>query len=476
MTLHSMLTPGSTARTTTTVNLRRIPGIRNKPADDIIATIPAGSRVRLFDGSSAVDGLIWWQVQTTVEGSSLSGWMAEATPAGTPLLEAIRDLDPNAIEINRDAITQLTVRLRQSPGYVNQPPGDIIADVPPNTRVAVVEGPRAADGLTWWGVDVPLPSGQRRGWMAERDPNGITLLLPASSGSLPPQPEFQQGDLLTTRSSLRVRRTPGHLNQPPEDVLGLLWPNTTLFVRGGPQSADGLRWWLVTGITTTGDTVTGWVAQRLETETVLIAAPPQLPGTNIPAPAQNQYLSAPYRGTHFISQLFGQNPGFYGQYTYDGVPLRGHNAVDFAMPINTALLAVDDSRVSQVGFDADGYGHYMVLEHSWGESLYAHMAGINIGMGQRVARGDVVGFSGNSGSSTGPHLHFAIRITPYNRADGWGGFRDPLPYLNPDSYILPVALRSDASRGVHPQSVDVLDAERMPPSPLSPETPGNPRP
>lgn len=474
MTLNSTLTPGGLARTTTAVNLRRSPGTRNKPADDIIATVPANNTVRIITGPQTVDGLIWWQTQTTVEGRSLTGWMAERTAAGATLLEMSGNA-PTSIQVNGEAVTQATTRLRRSPGYVNQPPGDILADIPPNTRVSVVEGPRTADGLIWWRVDAPLHGSHQRGWMAERDPNGVTLLLPAPASSTP-RPEFQPGDLLTTRLSVRVRRAPGHLNQPPEDTLGVFWPDTTLFVRGGPQNADGLRWWQVTGITTTGDAVTGWVAQRLETETVLIAAPPQLPGTNIPAPAQNQYLSAPYRGTHFISQLFGQNPGFYGQYTYDGVPLRGHNAVDFAMPINTALLAVDDSRVSQVGFDADGYGHYMVLEHSWGESLYAHMAGINIGMGQRVARGDVVGFSGNSGSSTGPHLHFAIRITPYNRADGWGGFRDPLPYLNPDSYILPVALRSDASRGVHPQSVDVLDAERMPPSPLSPETPGNPRP
>jgi murein DD-endopeptidase MepM/ murein hydrolase activator NlpD len=476
MTLHFNFTPGEFLRSTTTVNLRRTPGVRNKPTGDVLATIPAGSQVRLLAGPRSVDELIWWQVQTSTDGRSLTGWMAEATTAGLPLLERVRDLAPPAIQANGDAITQATVRLRQSPGYVLQPPTDIIADVPPNTRLRVVGGPQTVDGLIWWQVEAQVQNAQRRGWMAEQDPNGVTLLLPDPGGSTPPPPEFQPGDLLITRTTVRARRTPGHLNQPPEDTLGAFWPNTTLFVRGGSQAADGLTWWLVTGITTGGSAVTGWVAQRVETGAVLISLPPQLAGTNIPTPSQNRYLGAPYRGRHPISQLFGQNPGFYGQYTYDGVPLRGHNAVDFAMPIGADLLAVDSGRVSQIGFDANGYGHYVVLQHNWGESLYAHMAQVGVGVGQMVASGGVIGPSGNSGSSTGPHLHFAIRIPPTNRGDGWGGFSDPLPYLNPNVYILPPSLRQEGARSLAIQSAEALLAESMPPSPLSPETAENPRP
>lgn len=476
MTFLFNFTPGEFLRSTTTVNLRRTPGVRNKPTSDILATIPAGSQVRLLAGPRSVDELIWWQVQTSTDGRSLTGWMAEATATGLPLLESVRDLALPTIQVNEEVLTQATVRLRQSPGYVNQPPADIIADAPPNTRLRVVGGPQTVDGLIWWQVDAPVQGVQRRGWMAERDPNGVTLLLPAPGGSTPLPPEFQPGDLLTTRATLRVRRTPGHLNQPIEDTLGTFWPNMTLFVRGGPQAADGLTWWLVTGITTGGSAVTGWVAQRLETGVVLISLPPQLAGTNIPTPSQNRYLGAPYRGRRPISQLFGQNPGFYGQYTYDGVPLRGHNAVDFAMPIGVDLLAVDRGRVSQIGFDANGYGHYVVLQHSWGESLYAHMMQVIVGMGQIVTLAGVIGSSGNSGSSTGPHLHFAIRIPPYNRGDGWGGFSDPLPYLNPNVYILPSSVRQEDVRSITIQSAEALLTETMPPSPLSPETPENPRP
>jgi hypothetical protein len=58
-------------------------------------------------------------------------------------------------------------------------------------------------------------------------------------------------------------------------------------------------------------------------------------------------------------------------------------------------------------------------------------------VGQAVAKGQYIGASGNTGGSSGPHLHFAIRINPYVRGDGWGGFSDPLPYLPPGSFVLP---------------------------------------
>ena len=82
-------------------------------------------------------------------------------------------------------------------------------------------------------------------------------------------------------------------------------------------------------------------------------------------------------------------------------------------------------------------GHYVKLNHGWGESIYAHMQDISVAPGQSVRRGDLLGHSDNTGYSGGPHLHFSIRINPYERTDGWGGFSDPLPYMNPADYQLP---------------------------------------
>jgi murein DD-endopeptidase MepM/ murein hydrolase activator NlpD len=151
------------------------------------------------------------------------------------------------------------------------------------------------------------------------------------------------------------------------------------------------------------------------------------------------YLSAPFEGRRRITQLWGANPAYYGKFRSGGVPLRGHNGIDFGMPDHSRLLAVDQGRVIEIGNDPAGYGRYLKLQHSWGESLYAHLQGFAVEAGQIVKPRLLIGFSNNTGASSGPHLHFAIRIYPYNRADGWGGYSDPLPFLNPADILLPVS-------------------------------------
>lgn len=137
----------------------------------------------------------------------------------------------------------------------------------------------------------------------------------------------------------------------------------------------------------------------------------------------------PFNGTFHMSQKFGGNPAFYGQFSYDGVPLKGHNGLDYAMPNGTAIVAVDDGDVIETGFEANGFGTYVKLQHRWGESLYAHLESTTAKEADRFTAGAVIGISDNTGASTGPHLHFGVRINPYSRKDGWGGFSDPAPYL-----------------------------------------------
>ncbi len=147
-------------------------------------------------------------------------------------------------------------------------------------------------------------------------------------------------------------------------------------------------------------------------------------------PVPNLSLAKPFQGDYPVTQTFGENPTFYAQFLYDGVPLKGFNGIDFAVPIGGSILATDDGEVKSVSFEAENFGHYILLEHAWGESLYAHLDQVNVKIGQVVRRGDVIARSGNSGVANGPFLHFGIRINPYVRTDGWGGFSDPLPYLN----------------------------------------------
>lgn len=176
------------------------------------------------------------------------------------------------------------------------------------------------------------------------------------------------------------------------------------------------------------------------------------------------YLHTPFVGSFIITQFFGENPEFYGRFTYDGVPLRGHNGIDFATPTGTAILAADTGSVIYIGYEAGGFGLYIKLLHAWGESLYAHLGQTQVETGQQVTRGAIMGVTNNSGASLGPHLHFGLRIRPYTRTDGWGGFADPLPYLDPMDLR-----RLEQIRTVQQKTV-------LPPTPMVMESPGLRRP
>jgi murein DD-endopeptidase MepM/ murein hydrolase activator NlpD len=126
-----------------------------------------------------------------------------------------------------------------------------------------------------------------------------------------------------------------------------------------------------------------------------------------------------------ISQKFGENPAAYARFN-----MAGHNGLDFAVPVGTPIRAVDDGVAVEMLSDVDGYGQYIKLKHSWGESLYAHLDRYNaVAQGAHVKRGQVIGLSGNSGNSTGPHLHLGIRINPYTRGAPYDGYSDPEPLL-----------------------------------------------
>lgn len=139
--------------------------------------------------------------------------------------------------------------------------------------------------------------------------------------------------------------------------------------------------------------------------------------------------------TYPITQHYGEDPEGYKQFLYDGIPLRGHNGVDIGAPYGTPILAVDTGKILEAGTDPDkitgGLGNYVKIQHTWGESLYAHLATIGAGRsaGSFVNDGNSIGTVGATGNATGPHLHFAMRIYPYSRTDGMGGYSNPEPYL-----------------------------------------------
>ena len=136
----------------------------------------------------------------------------------------------------------------------------------------------------------------------------------------------------------------------------------------------------------------------------------------------NIKLLLPFIGNFPIVQKFGEHD-------VDYTPYNGHMGIDFATPTGTKILATDDGTVSEVN-DLYPYGKYVKIIHNWGESVYFHLDSQAVQVNQSVKGGELIGYSDNTGRSSGPHLHFGIRINPYNRNDGWDGYSDPLPYLN----------------------------------------------
>ena len=137
-----------------------------------------------------------------------------------------------------------------------------------------------------------------------------------------------------------------------------------------------------------------------------------------------------------VTQGFGENAQAYARFG-----LAGHNGLDFGVPIGTLVRAAADGVVMRVEEDAiDGYGRHVRLKHEDGSvTIYAHLELPAVKTGQAVLAGEEVGRSGNSGFSTGPHLHFEVRL-PGHVDNGFGGAVDPLPLLEAGQTSLASAL------------------------------------
>ncbi len=93
-----------------------------------------------------------------------------------------------------------------------------------------------------------------------------------------------------------------------------------------------------------------------------------------------------------------------------GTP-RMHKGLDFTAPQGTPVYATGDGIVNVAGPSSGGYGNHVVIQHGYGyETLYGHLYRIKARLGQRVKRGEVIGWVGSTGKSTGPHCHYEVRI------------------------------------------------------------------
>ncbi|MFE2053593.1 M23 family metallopeptidase [Streptomyces sp. NPDC059459] len=121
-----------------------------------------------------------------------------------------------------------------------------------------------------------------------------------------------------------------------------------------------------------------------------------------------------------LSASFAQNGGMWAS---------KHSGQDFAVPIGTNVVATHGGTVVKAGGNGAGdgpaYGNAVVIKHGNGTySQYAHLSKVNVKPGQIVKTGQSIAKSGNTGNSSGPHLHFEIRTTP-----NYGSAVDPVAFL-----------------------------------------------
>jgi murein DD-endopeptidase MepM/ murein hydrolase activator NlpD len=120
-----------------------------------------------------------------------------------------------------------------------------------------------------------------------------------------------------------------------------------------------------------------------------------------------------------------------------------HEGMDFSAPIGTEVYATGDGVVKRVIRSQGGYGNHIEIDHGFGYStVYAHLNDFNVKRGQKIKRGDVIGFVGNTGKSTGPHLHYEVRVKcrPVNPAHYY--FQD----LAPEQYEEMIQIASNSNQ------------------------------
>lgn len=128
-----------------------------------------------------------------------------------------------------------------------------------------------------------------------------------------------------------------------------------------------------------------------------------------------------------VTQPFGVNPKIYEEFK-----LKGHEGIDFRAAIGTPLFAPIDGKVRVVN-SKGGYGLHVIITNDRLRVVLAHLSKSSVKDNQAIGMGEPIGFTGNTGNSTAPHLHMSVQHVKNNTIKNydngyWGGF-DFLPYM-----------------------------------------------
>ncbi len=236
----------------------------------------------------------------------------------------------------------------------------------------------------------------------------------------------------STRISLYVVRSGDSLSQIANmfdvSINTIVWANN---IKGSIREGDELIILPVSGVSHTvkkGDTLKSISAKYkadmedilsynslLATDTLEIGSSLIIPDGEV----QAQAVAKSGASTNLVGTLRNAGGPVYKDYYIRPIDggrrsqgLHGYNGIDIAAPVGTPIYASAEGIViiaRSSGYNG-GYGSYVVISHSNGtQTLYGHMSKVSVQQGQNVAKGEIIGLVGNTGKSTGPHIHFEIR-------------------------------------------------------------------
>lgn len=115
---------------------------------------------------------------------------------------------------------------------------------------------------------------------------------------------------------------------------------------------------------------------------------------------EGEKMRKPFDGEFAVTQRYGEKI----------TDPAGHTGIDYALYLGTPVLAACSGKVSRVAYLQSGYGTHVVIDHDNGlQTVYGHLSSVCVKLGSPVSEGQPIGRSGNTGNSTGPHLHFEVR-------------------------------------------------------------------
>jgi len=268
------------------------------------------------------------------------------------------------------------------------------------TSDMVIAGQRAHSLQTKLERDLKKAEGDRKARQDDLDrENGNRDLLVANINALQ--------DVMSTQSDISGQLT---------DVVGQLQDAQTGIRNQSPDAATALAQLLEAQVQSLVQKSyqTAWIQARVGTGKAMLLH--QLPlGKTI----NGLRLSWPLAQFQ-ITQPFG--PSDVALEPPLGPYRHFHYGVDCAAPLGTSVMAAADGAVVAVGHSAVGYGNYVAIGHGGGiTTLYGHLLDTTVRVGDSVARGQQIGHEGSTGLSTGPHVHFELRLNDQ--------VVDPMPYL-----------------------------------------------